>query len=274
MCERRSFVWKTIRKIDKVVGPRTRIHRISNLHHNDQDSAVAVGDVHPHASVPRMRQRIRKGRRRLKRHRTRALKAPNSLYGMTGIARISSAQTSVRARTHAAISVNVARAVTVLTKRRGISDAVSRSDRPASTMSCDGNRCRRDDNVPGRSSLLKATRPVRNRLDPTHATSRGSSKDRRASKAAAVTAICSSVRNRMTIGEMAVAARHNALSPMMNGVVEEMHSLASDARCAARGATMKRPNASRRLDRATSAAGSSVAPCARLPNPRVVAGRT
>jgi len=78
----------------------------------------------------------------------------------------------------------------------------------------------------------------------------------------------------MKIGEMAVVARHSALSLVMNGVVEEIRSPASDARSAAPGVTMKRPNVSRRLDLATSAVGSSVVPCARLPNLRVVAGRT
>ena len=74
---RRSFVWKTIRKIDKVVGPRTRIHRISKHHHNDQDSAAAAGDAQPPISGLRTGQRIRKGRK------TRMLKILNGLCGTT-----------------------------------------------------------------------------------------------------------------------------------------------------------------------------------------------
>ncbi len=268
-CERRSFVWKTIRKIDKVVGPRTRIHRISKHHHNDQDSAAAAGDAQPPISGLRTGQRIRKGRK------TRTLKILNGLCGTTGIARINSARTSVRPRSHGATSVNDARAATVPTKPREISVGASRSGPPASTTSCDDNRCRRDGNALGRSRRRLSIRPVRSRLAPTRASNRGNSnKGRKVSMGIAEAANRSSARNRMKIAEMAVVARHSALSLVMNGVVEEIRNPASDARFAARGATMKRPNVSRRLDLATSAVGSSVVPCARLPNPRVVAGRT
>lgn len=232
------------------MDPRTRIHKTSNLHHNDRDSAVAAGDVQPPINGLRTEQRVRKGR---KRRNSRTQKVPNRRRGMMPIGRISSAPTSVRARSHVATSGNAGRAAMVASNHRATSDVASRNARPASMTSCDGNRCRRDGNAPGRSRFPPSTRSRRNKPGRIHATS-----GRKGSQHAAVAAIRSSARNRVTIVE-AVGARASARSLVKTGEAEATPSLASAARFAGRVVTMRRPSASKHRMPVTSVDVSSVA---------------